>query len=397
MTSTIKADVIEAATGTNTSLELRGKGSGVVNLSAGSTIGGAAFATSVNPNLIINGDMRIAQRGVVTGLTATGYGGADRFPLGITTIGTWTLQQTADGPDGFSSCQEAVCTTADASPAAGDALIMQHKFEGLNLQHLNYGSAQAETVTVSFWCKSDETGTVVAELYQADGPYQISQSFTIDVADTWEQKTLTFAGNTLGAITDDNTVGLLLNIWLDAGTNFTSGTLNTSWASSTNADRAAGLTLALADATSNYFRLTGVKLEVGSTATDFVPDDYGTAYAKCQRYYWRSAIITNGLVVNETQGTAHNASLARPEIVLGAAMRTKPTFGLSPAYSSGWAIHQVSGNFATTNGGGVIGSTPNNGSKYVIQIGMTGGVAYRQSYLLNSTGGDGYYELDAEL
>ncbi len=305
--SKISADTVEAKT-TNGDLVLQGNGTGVPDLASGTKLNGTAltdtFSTQspVGANLIINGDMRIAQRGTVTGLTATGYGGADRFSLGITTIGTWTLQQTVDGPDGFSTCQEAVCTTADASPAAGDAVIMQHKFEGLNVQHLNYGSAQAETVTVSFWCKSDKTGTVVAELYQADGPYQVSQSFTIDVADTWEQKTLTFAGNTLGAITDDNTVGLQFNIWLDAGTNFTSGTLNTSWAARTNADRAAGLTLALADATSNYFRLTGVKLEVGSTATAFVPDDYATALAKCQRYYFNiDGMIGTGWVSNTNQ------------------------------------------------------------------------------------------------
>ena len=352
----------------------------------------------VNPNLIINGDMRIAQRGTVASIGSPSYGGPDRFQINLNGTSNYTLEQNSDAPANtqFQNSLRLTTGTGDALGAAADFVLIRTMFEGQDLAQFKKGTTNAESMTLTFWARSSVTGTHIVRFRDHDNIRAISGSYSIAVADTWEFQTITVAGDTTGAFGDDNGRSFALEFFVGAGTDYTSGTLSTAWAAQANANGAVGQVNGVAT-TSNIFGLTGVKLEVGSTATDFVPDDYGTAYAKCQRYYWRSAIITNGLVVNETQGTAHNASLARPEIVLGAAMRTKPTFGLSPAYSSGWAIHQASGNFATTNGGGVIGSTPNNGSKYIIQIGMTGGVAYRQSYLLNSTGGDGYYELDAEL
>ena len=240
-------------------------------------------------NIIINGDMSIAQRGTSeTGITSSGYYTCDRWRLGNATSGTWTQSQSTDVPNaqGFQKSTKLDCTTANASLGTGNILYFQQIFEGQNLQYLKKGTANAESLTVSFWVKSNKTGTYIAELYDNDNSRQISKSYTINSANTWEKKTITYAGDTSGAIDNDNTAGLTLNFWLVAGTNHSSGTLSTTWTSNTNANanRAVGQ-LNLADSTSNEWYITGVQLEAGTTASDFEFLPYDVNLQRCQRYY----------------------------------------------------------------------------------------------------------------
>ena len=238
-------------------------------------------------NLIINGNMQIAQRGTsATGITSSGYYVVDRFQHGIGSMGTWSISQSTDVPtgQGFANSLKMDCTTADASPAVSDTLIVRQKIEGQNLQQLKKGTANAEKVTVSFWVKSAKTGTYILELDDRDNTRDICQSYTIDTADTWEKKTLTFDGDTTGAFDNDNNSSLWLSFWLGAGTNFTSGTLATSWTSRTDVNRAVGQ-VNLADSPSNYINITGVQLEIGDTATPFEHRMYSQELAMCQRYY----------------------------------------------------------------------------------------------------------------
>jgi hypothetical protein len=123
-------------------------------------------------------------------------------------------------------------------------------FEGQNLQYLKKGTANAVSLTLSFWVKSTKTGTFIAELKDFNNTRTISKSYTVNTTNTWEKKTITFEGDTTGALTNNNALSLELNFWLGAGTDFTSGTLATTWGSSVNANRAVGQ-VNIADSTSN--------------------------------------------------------------------------------------------------------------------------------------------------
>ena len=239
-------------------------------------------------NIIINGDMSQAQRGTsATGKTSNGYYTVDRFQAVITSQGTWTHAQSTDVPtgQGFAKSLKMDCTTADASPAASDKLQLRQKIEGQNLQYLKKGTSSAESLTLSFWVRSNKTGTYIAEIFDTDNSRQISQSYTISSADTWEQKELTFAGDTTGTLNNDNGDSFECVFWLGAGSNFTSGTLSTTWTSNTDANRAVGQ-VNLADSTSNEWYVTGVQLEAGTSASDFEHLPHGINEIRCLRYYY---------------------------------------------------------------------------------------------------------------
>ena len=256
-------------------------------------------------NIIINGDMSLAQRATsASSLTGSGYNTVDRFRMSASSIGTWTQSQSTDVPtgQGFAKSLKMDCTTADASPAASDALQIQHRIEGQNLQYLKKGTSSAESLTCSFWVKSNKTGTYILEIDDNDNGRNINKSYTISSADTWEKKTITYDGDTSGTLGNDNGNSLQLIFWLGAGSNFTSGTLATSWESTTNANRAVGQ-VNLADSTSNEWYITGVQLEAGTSATDFefLPRDVNTT--RCQRYYQKSYDL------DTTPGTATDSGV----------------------------------------------------------------------------------------
>ena len=238
-----------------------------------------------NKNLIINGAMNVAQRGSSTGHTS-GYGGPDRFRFDRSGAAAVTLSQDTDVPtgSGFLNSMKVDVTTADSSLAAGDYAFVGQKFEGQNLQRLKKGTSSAESVTLSFWVKSTITGTYIIQLYDGDNTRHICKSYTISSSNTWEHKTLTFAGDTTGALDDDNGYSLQVYWWLAGGSTYTSGTLATSWASFTAANAAVGQVNAI-NSTDNNFYLTGVQLEVGDVATAFEHEDIATTLRKCKRYY----------------------------------------------------------------------------------------------------------------
>ena len=240
-----------------------------------------------NRNILINGDMSIAQRSTsVSSITGSSYNTLDRFRTNISSAGTWTQSQSTTVPSGqgFSTSLKMDCTTADASLSASDILSIQTRFEGQNLQYLKKGTSSAESLTLSFWVRSNKTGTYICELYDNDNTRHIAKSYTISSADTWEKKTITYAGDTTGALGNDNGDSFRINFHLAAGSNFTSGTLATSWSSYTAANRAVGQ-VNLADSTSNEWYITGVQLEVGTAASDFEFVPYDVNLQRCQRYF----------------------------------------------------------------------------------------------------------------
>ena len=276
-------------------------------------------------NIIINGDMSIAQRSTSTASITSDntFPSCDRWKFRIGTLGTWTVSQDTDVPtgQGFANSLKMDCTTADASPSASDYLFVSQRIEGQNLQYLKKGTANAESLTASFWVKSNKTGTFIAELFDSDNTRQISKSYTVNIANTWEKKTITYDGDTTGTFDNDNAISLSLNFWLSAGSDYTSGTLNTSWNSSTNANRVVGQ-VNLADDTANEFYLTGVQLEAGTTASDFEFLPVDVNFDRCQRYF---QVIASGATPYFCNGVAQTATNAFGVLHLPVRMRTTPT------------------------------------------------------------------------
>ena len=272
--STLKVDAIRHNSSTSDAITLANDGTCTATITNNLS----------NRNLIINGAMQVAQRGDVTGANSSGYKALDRFRHTIS-IGTWSISQSTDSPDGFANSMKMDCTTAEASPSSASALAFVQKIEGQNLQHLKKGTSGALNVTVSFHIKCTKTGTAVVNLIDEDNTRMIGQQFTINSADTWEKKTLTFAGDTSGVLGNDANSSLRLEIWLDAGSSYKSGSVQSSWATLTTANYFAGGTLNLGDNTSNDVFITGVQLEVGDTATDFEHRSFGQELVLCQRYY----------------------------------------------------------------------------------------------------------------
>jgi hypothetical protein len=293
----------------------------------------AALETSTNQpgfrNIIINGDMSIAQRATSVSSISSGtaYDTVDRFSRNIGSGGTWTISQSTDVPtgQGFAKSLKLDCTTANGSLSSNSEFVVRQQIEGQNLQYLKKGTSSAESTTLSFWVKSNKTGTYIAELRDADHNRQISQAYTISSADTWEKKTLTYAGDTTGVFANDNGGSLIVELWLVAGSDFTSGTLSTTWTSSTNANRAVGQ-VNLADSTSNEWYITGVQLEAGTSASDFEFLPVDVNLKRCQRYFYKiestGTTSNNQITTGFTYGTAGVQSNVKMEVL----MRSTPSF-----------------------------------------------------------------------
>ena len=247
--------------------------------------------------LIINGDMQVAQRGTSKTSISTGVHGywtCDRFRERNDTGGTWTQTQesltSGDAlADGFANSLKMDNTTANASLSTTSRLYLNYAFEGQDVQVFKKGTANAEKYTVSFWVKATKTGTNILELWDNGGTTRhCCTAYTVSSTDTWEKKVVNFPADTTGVIADGNSDNFIMYFWLAAGTNYTSGTLATTWANTTAANSAVGQ-VNNADSTSNNFEITGVQLEVGEyTSSDLPPfrfESYGNNLRRCSRYF----------------------------------------------------------------------------------------------------------------
>jgi len=339
-------------------------------------------------NIIINGDMSIAQRGTSTsGITSNGYYTADRMNIINEGIGTFTVSQSTDVPSGqgFAKSMKFDCTTANASPSSGFLGVGQ-SIEGQNLQYLKKGTSNAESLTLSFWIKSNKTGTYVVELYDPDNNRTIAQSYTISSASTWEKKTLTYAGDTTGALDNDNNNSLRVNILFGAGTEYTSGSLQTSWGSRSNTRRAVGQ-VNLADNTSNELYITGVQLEAG-TASDFEFLPVDVNFTRCQRYC--QFIGKGSTSIENIVMSGYTSTLAYGLVALPTKMRTAPSLTYTTTNLS--LYNNGSGRTISNQNTSVL-----NHSSVGLQIGGSGWSAGQALHLVNSDATNGLCKLDAEL
>ena len=239
-------------------------------------------------NIVINGAMNVAQRSAsVTGLgAADGYFTLDRYKLLFAaTAGRLTMTQTADGPSGFANCLKLDCTTADASIAAGEYMIINHRIEGQDLQQIKKGTSDAERVTISFYVKGNANATYMLEVNDEDNTRINQNQFAVTT--DWTRIEITLPPDTTGAFDDDKSHSLSLNMWLHSGSTFNSGTYTANtWVSKTNANRAVGIT-SFFDSTDRTFFITGLQLEVGSAATPFEHRSYGEELELCKRYFYQ--------------------------------------------------------------------------------------------------------------
>jgi hypothetical protein len=344
-------------------------------------------------NVLINGAMNVAQRGTSTAsITTGGYYTCDRWYADITSAGTWTQTQSTDAPAGFGNSLKMQCTTAQASPSVA---TIQYRLEGQDLQRFAKGTSSAKSFTLSFWVKAFQTGTYIFELYDADNTRQCSNSYTVNTSATWEYKTIIFPSDTTGVFDNDNLLSMYAIFWLAASSTYTSGTLNTSWGTAVNANRAVGQTN-VASSTSNYFQITGVQLEQNLQPTPFEQRPYGVELALCQRYYFRQQAEGTGNAQRiggygcVTGGNTFIGSLRFP-----VTMRTRPTGSLE--YSGLMCTDNLT--FDSSGGtwtiyGANYGAT-NNLMVYGNPLTSAATVAFAMLGLTNST--SSYIAISAEL
>jgi len=344
--STLKATNIQHASAADPAIVLATNGSATANLSSinSGQLGGSR-------NVIINGAMVVNQRGFTgTAGTTTSFAyTTDRFRIehsmdGAVSAGQTTMNSTVGGnayADGFNSALHYRVTTADASLSASQFAVIAQPIEGFNVQGFKKGTANAQQFTLSFWVRSSLTGTYIADLRDNDNTRFVSKSYTIDTANTWEKKTLTFPADTTGVFDNDNALSLVVFWWLAAGSTFGGGTLGTTW-HTTQANRAVGQVNLLATAGNNFF-LTGVQLEVGPTATEFERRSIGDELALCQRYFeyvpLRAQMNFNSAIAGSIFATGYykQAKRASPTITLSAAP-ANTTFSVDRNYLEGCAI-----------------------------------------------------------
>jgi hypothetical protein len=325
--------------------------------------------------LIINGDMSVAQRSTsVTGVGDgdTGYHTLDRwrFSEGGDNSTVFTMSQDTNVPtgQGFAKSLKMDVTTADGSPGSSDAMFLQQRFEGQNLQLLKKGTSSAEKITVAFWVSSSKTGTYILELQDSDNTRNCSQSYTISSADTWEKKVVVFPADTTGAIDNDNANSFEVNWWLLAGTDFTSGTLATSFASRTNANRAVGQ-VNVGDNTSNNFYMTGCQMEIGEFDTNTIPtfpfESFENNLKKCQRYFETFPSNSGDGVIGFGYGSGSDT--ARTMFPFKVTKRASPTMSDSLSSSRQYRINFQSSDGTATNQNST--STPSFGTVSTLNSG----------------------------
>ena len=244
-----------------------------------------------NRNLIINGAMQVAQRAtsktnVGPNGTGEGYTVLDRFQISLSGDQVSTFSQSTDAPSGFSNSAKIEVTTADTSLAATQFWHLRYGFEGQDLQSLAKGTSDAKAFTISFYVKSNKTGVYTVGLFDTDNDRQNALSYTINSANTWERKSLTFNPDTTGAFTNDNNLSLRLNFALLGGADLKSGTFfNGTWGGDVDANAVHPNQVNLADTVGNEWYITGVQMELGEQATPFEHRSFADEMIRCQRYY----------------------------------------------------------------------------------------------------------------
>lgn len=328
MTVTINGTTGIASPGGDTSTSLT---TGTLTATNITTTGETGSLNSINTfgfkNRLINGAQIIDQRNAgasvaVSNATLTYI--TDRWGVYENCSGAFSWQQVSDAPSNFINSLKCTVTTANSSPSNGDLVLMRQPIEGLNVADLGWGTASAKTVTLSFWVKSSLTGQFGGSFSNSDVTRSYPFSYTISAANTWEQKTITVAGDTTGTWLKTNGIGVY--VFFDMGCGSTILGTAGAWAGA-DYRGATGDTKLIATLSATW-QVTGVQLEVGSQATSFDFRSYGTELALCQRYYYRLKTAT--AYGTAGSGRAYSTSNGQAVMMAPVSMRAAP----SASYSS---------------------------------------------------------------
>jgi hypothetical protein len=330
---------------------------------AGSNIG--AGNASIMKNRIINGSMTVDQRNAGASIAyANNTFAVDRFVSIKSSSAVGTSQQLTSAPAGFVNSLGFTCTTG-ASPAAADYNLVWHSIEGFNVADLNWGTANAKTITLSAWVYSSKTGTFAGSIINSGYSRCYVFNYTIPVANTWTQISVTIAGDTTGTWLTTNGIGIKVSFDLGSGSS-NAGTAG-SWGGTVYyTTSGAQQVMATTGAT---FYITGVQLEVGSSATGYEYRLYNQELSACQRYYQ---------LTNNFSGSGASTTAAAG-LCFWSQMRASPTLGLQGAYSltDGYALDytQSSASIAINAAGAI-----NNVGAYTLLANLSGVTSGRPMY-----------------
>ena len=289
---------------------------------------GANLGQLGNRSLITNGSMQVAQRGTSVAITGGGYHTIDRWSTiansSMSYAVTMSQESTDNDTNGFGYSLKLLTTTAQAM-TGGQNYSLRYAIEGRDVKHLSYGTSDARVITLSFWVKSNKTGVFSLQVYNGNTGtnYSMLTSYNVNVANTWEYKTIVIPANTGQVMNRTSEIGMMLDFNLASGADDIVSAF--SWGLNYNgAARAVTGQVNILDTVNNYFQITGVQLEVGDTATPFEHRSYGQELAKCQRYFYLKGSGT-GFGSAESGAGAYANMYALPERH-PVEMRATPTF-----------------------------------------------------------------------
>ena len=352
-------------------------------------------------NLIINGAMQVAQRGTSAsyGVGDNGYKTVDRWRFNVSgNVDQFvaTASQDTDAPAGFSNSVKTLVTTAETGIGGGDERTsIETRIEAQDLQMLNYGSSDAQDMTLSFWVKSNVTGKFSVNFRAHDQDDAYNTPYFINSADTWEYKTVYIKGNTLsGSIANDNGIGIWVRFMLFVSADQRNDSFTNNWVASSAASYGPtdmqsewGLTV------NDYFQITGVQLEVGKVATPFEHRSYGEELALCQRYFCKLDFPQTspiGPVHKQTTNTI------RTLINLPVPMRAEPSINSTgqPSFFLYWSVGGTDSSATNTSGTAfsVVGNSLDNA-----RVTLSAGVGGIESLIGSFFGYSGDLNFDAEL
>jgi hypothetical protein len=303
-------------------------------------------------NMLINGDMKVWQRGEsITNIYSTQYT-ADRWRIGEGSQTVFSAEKTTDAPTGFGQSYKLTVTTPDTVADASNYAEFVYSIEGQDCQALGHGTAGARDAILSFWVKSSVAGNYATYYYKDDTGRGMYSNYTVNNANTWEYKTIVIPADASGAINNDNGNGLRLYWTLMTGSNYNTGTAPRGvWGTYSSPNIGAGgeAGTELCATSGATWQITGVQLELGSVATPFEHRSYGEELALCQRYYQyysKGSYTKNTLIVGYNSTTCYGPFRYLP-------MRAAPTATITGAMvlvGVGWqgGTHNIT--YATKEG-----------------------------------------------
>jgi len=343
-----------------------------------------------NRNIIINGAMQIYQKGAGTYTNNNIALDRWKFTINGNDEAAGTITQVADAPSGFATSLKLTTTTAESAWAANEYSHLSQLIEARNLQSFGWGTSSAKPLTLSFYVKSSVTGTFAVGIYKADNQAVISnKTYTINSANTWEYKTVTFTANTTNdAINNDNGIGFYLNWHLAAGSDYTGGGSLTDWTNYGGDTFWANgqATNVLYTTNSSTWQLTGCQLEVGTEATPFEHRSFGDELARCKRYFERLLVDVNSSAF--ALGYGEGASQIRTPFKYET-KRSNPSLAVSTA--GNWEfVNGVESKTASAVTGSALGK------QFGVIFGTVSGATISRVYYARASAGE-YIDLDSEL